>query len=141
MAAKIRTLLDVDVMLDVFTQRQPHYENSARLLATIERGLAVGLIAAHGLTTLFYLTAMHTSTSRARIALSDLLQVFSVASVDQDVIEQALMLPMPDFEDAVQMAAAMHAGVDYLVTRNIRDYKNSPLPAILPAEVLPLIGT
>lgn len=140
MASKLKALLDVDVLLDVFTQRHPYYENSATLLALIERGKMKGMAAAHGLTTLFYLTAKYTSNSQARMAISELLQLLSVAVVNQQVIEQALALPMGDFEDAVQMAAAMQSGADYLVTRNVKDYKSSPLPAIRPAELIPLLG-
>ena len=50
----------------------------------------------------------------------------SVAAVDQAVIEGALNLPYRDFEDAVQMAAALYNGAEYLVTRRI--------PATIPLE-------
>jgi hypothetical protein len=59
--------------------------------------------------------------------------------VDQAVIEQALILPYRDFEDAVQMMAAVRSGVDYLVTRDVQDYESGPLPALQPAELLPLV--
>jgi hypothetical protein len=44
-----------------------------------------------------------------------------------------------DFEDAVQMMAALHTGADYLVARNPRDYKSGLLPVLLPAELLALL--
>jgi hypothetical protein len=59
--------------------------------------------------------------------------------VDGSTIEGALNLPYRDFEDAVQMMAAVQAGAQYLVTRNIRDYKAGPLPALQPAELLALV--
>jgi hypothetical protein len=48
-------------------------------------------------------------------------------------------LPCQDFEDAVQMMAAVRMGADYVITRNPRDYKEGPLPALLPAELLALL--
>jgi hypothetical protein len=55
------------------------------------------------------------------------------------VIAQALQLPYRDFEDAVQMAAAVRVGAAYLVTRNVADFRTGPLPALQPAELLALL--
>jgi predicted nucleic acid-binding protein len=96
-------------------------------------------VAAHTLTTLFYLVAKDQSAERARVALTELLQFLSVASVGHTTIEQALNLPYGDFEDAVQMMAAVQADAQYLVTRNVRDYRAGPLPALQPAELLALL--
>ena len=60
-------------------------------------------------------------------------------SVGHATIEQALNLPTSDFEDAVQMMAAVQAGARYLVTRNVQDYKAGPLPALQPVELLALV--
>ena len=50
--------------------------------------------------------------------------------------KHALTLPINDFEDAMQAAAAVEAGVDFIVTRNVADYVNSPIPAHRPAAFL-----
>jgi hypothetical protein len=71
--------------------------------------------------------------------MTELMQFLSVAAVDQTVIEQALNLPYDDFDAAVQMMAAVRSGAEYLVTRNVRDFKADPLPAIRPVELLALL--
>jgi len=139
MAAKPKVLIDLNVILDVLQKREPFYETSAGVLACAETGRIDGLAAAHSLSTLFYLVAKDQSAQAARVLLTQILQILSVASVDQDVIEQALNLPYPDFEDAVQLMAALRAGCRYLVTRNPQDYKAGPLPALQPAELLALV--
>jgi hypothetical protein len=63
----------------------------------------------------------------------------NAAAVDQAVIEQALNLPYKDFEDAVQMMAAVRSGAEYLVTRNVQDFKAGPLPVIQPVELLAIL--
>ena len=135
----VRVLLDLNVILDVLQRRQPFFENSARVLALAETGVIEGLVSAHSITTLFYLYAKAQSANEARVAIADLLQFLSVSTVDQKTIEQALALPYKDFEDAVQMVAAIHAAVDYVVTRNVADFKLGPLSAIMPAELLALV--
>lgn len=139
MAAELKVLIDLNVVLDVLQRREPFYDMSAGVLAAAETGMVEGWIAAHSLTTLFYLLARYQSAERARVALTDLLTFLSVAAVDQVVIEQALNLPYPDVEDAVQMMAAVRSGVRYLVTRNVRDYGMGPLPVLQPVELLAVV--
>ena len=139
MAAEFKVLIDLNVILDVLQPREPFYDTSARVLAAAETGLVEGWVAAHSLTTLFYLLARYQSAEQARVALTDLLTLLSVAAVDHEVIEQALNLPYPDFEDAVQMMAAVRSGARYVVTRNVRDYGLGPLPVLKPAELLALL--
>jgi hypothetical protein len=47
---------------------------------------------------------------------------------------------MSDFEDVVQLVAALQARVDYLLTRNIKDYPETTIPVLQPAELLTLSG-
>jgi len=139
MADRIRVLFDLDVILDVLQRRMPFFSASARVLAEAEQGRLEGWVAAHSLTTLFYLFRRYESAERARVALSELLTFLAVAAIDQAVIEQALKLPYSDFEDAVQMAAATQVGASYLVTRNVEDYKAGPLPVLQPVELAALV--
>ncbi|RME40473.1 MAG: PIN domain-containing protein [Caldilineae bacterium] len=139
MAGKFRILLDVNVVLDVLAKREPHYRTSAQVWAIVETGIVEGFLAAHSITTLYYLLSRHIGTQQAHVALEKILQVFSVATVDQRVILQALALRWPDFEDAVQMAAAIGANADYLITRNPKDFKADFLPVLQPGELLALL--
>ena len=139
MALKIKVLFDLNVVLDVLQQREPFYETSAQLLAYAETGKIIGYIAPHSLTTLFYLIEKDQSSAHAKVAITSLLQVLEVATVDQSTIEQALSLPYRDFEDAVQMMAAVQCKAEYLVTRNVKDFQPAPLSAIQPSELIALI--
>jgi predicted nucleic acid-binding protein len=139
MATKLKVLIDLNLILDTLQKREPFYASSARVLACAETGGVEGTVAAHTVTTLFYLIAKDQTAEQARVTLTELLQFLSVVAVDGSTIEGALNLPYRDFEDAVQMMAAVQAGAQYLVTRNIRDYKAGPLPALQPAELLALV--
>jgi predicted nucleic acid-binding protein len=140
MAARIRVLVDLNVVLDVLQGREPFYTSSAQVLANLETGAAEGAIAAHAVTTLFYLIAKSGSADQARATLTEILRFLSIAAVDQEVTEEALNLPYRDFEDAVQMMAAVHYGAQYLITRNVQDYQTGPLSALRPVEFLALLG-
>lgn len=131
-----RVLIDLNILLDVLMRREPYFANSARVWALVESGQVDGHVAAHSFTTLFYLYRRHTDRARAYAALQQILQVFSVAQVNQAVIESAVQSGGRDFEDAVQAAAAQTAGCDYLITRNRADFGDQPVTAIEPPEFL-----
>lgn len=140
MANKTSILIDLNILLDVLQKREPFFENSARLLAAVETGLVQGYVAAHSITTLFYLIQKGKSSADARAIITNLLQFIEIASVNQSTIEQALNLDFRDFEDAVQMISAVQCKADYLITRNIKDYKSALLPVVQPIDFLSTLG-
>ena len=137
--AELNILFDLNILLDVLQNRAEFYAFSAHLLARAETGSIQGWLAAHSITTLFYLIAKDKSPEQARVTITSLLQFLKVAPVDQNTIEQALALPYRDFEDAVQMAAALRIQADYVVTRNPRDFDPTPVTVVQPAELLALL--
>ena len=129
-------LIDLNILLDVLQKREQFYEASARLLAAVEVGKVRGLVAAHSITTLFYLIRKDRSVADARATITNLLQFIEIAPVDQTTIEQALNLDYRDFEDAVQMISTVQCKVDYLITRNEKDYQPALLPILRPVDFL-----
>jgi len=136
MANNPTVLIDINILLDVLQMRKPFYEASARLLALVEIGQIKGYIAAHSITTLFYLIQKDLSSAQARANITSLLQFLEIAPVDQNTIEQALNLDYRDFEDAVQMISALQCKAEYLITRNAADYQPALLPVIQPVDFL-----
>jgi hypothetical protein len=67
------------------------------------------------------------------------LQFLKIAAVDQNTIEQALNLPYQDFEDAVQMMAALQIHANYLLTRNVRDHQPAPMEVVQLVELLAIL--
>jgi predicted nucleic acid-binding protein len=134
MANKPSILIDLNVLLDVLQKREPFYQASAGLLAAVETGRVQGYMAAHSITTLFYLIQKGRSAAEARATITNLLQFINIAPVDQSTIEQALNLDYRDFEDAVQMISAVQCKVDCLVTRNVKDYQPTLLPVMQPVD-------
>ena len=101
----------------------------------------MGWLAAHSVTTLYYGISRTRNREAAVHAVTSLLESFTVATVDDTVIRKALSLGWKDFEDAVQMGAATADDIDYLITRNIKDFQSGPVPAIQPAAFLTLLDS
>jgi predicted nucleic acid-binding protein len=136
MTNKPTVLIDLNILLDVLQKREPFYEISVHLLASIETGRVRGYVATHSITTLFYLIKKDRSAAEARAMITNFLQFIKIAPIDQGTLEQALNLDYDDYEDAVQMISAMQCKADCLITRNVKDYQPALLPVLQPVEFL-----
>jgi predicted nucleic acid-binding protein len=130
----VKLFFDANVVLDVLAAREPHWKASAKALDAAQVRGNAGLVAAHSITTIYYLLAKHLNRRKARAAVVELLALVQVAPVDNNVILAALSLGWDDFEDAVQAAAAIAAGATHLITRNPRDFVALSIPVSTPEE-------
>jgi predicted nucleic acid-binding protein len=126
----MRLLLDINILLDVAFQR-PGEPASSEVIARCGRGHEAWL-AWHTLATLAYLVERQQSAAQAREFIRGLLEWADVAATQRGDALQALDWPMPDCEDALQAAAAVACGAQLILTRNLRDFKGSPIPATTP---------
>ena len=126
----MRLLIDINVLLDVALQR-PGALESARLLSLCGRQHE-GWLAWHSIATLAYLIERQTSSVSGRELIRGILVWADVAKTGRPDALAALELPMRDFEDALQVAAAMACGAQFIITRNERDFNASPVPALSP---------
>jgi predicted nucleic acid-binding protein len=134
-----RVLFDANVVLDVLLDRQPHAKASAAAWAAVETGISEAMLAAHAVTTIHYLVRKEAGNVEAKRAMTAILRVFGVASVDGAVVQEALELTLSDFEDAVTAAAARLAGCECIVTRDPKGFRGSPVPSLTPEAVIPLL--
>lgn len=118
----MKVLIDTDVLLDVALAREPHLATSVAVLDWAE-----ACVAWHTLTNCSYLL------KEGRSFLTDLLKLVEVATVGTSDATRALALSMPDVEDALQ-AATLAWNADFIITRNLPDYRHSPVNAISPAD-------
>jgi hypothetical protein len=122
-------LLDTDVLLDVGLRRPRFFGPSSAVLEWAEAQPGQAAVAWHSLANVSYLLRPD-----ARAFIRDLLEFVEVSPTGTEAARQAAALPMSDFEDALQAAAAVAFGASYVVTRNVRHYRRSPVPAIAPGE-------
>lgn len=133
----MRILVDTNVVLDILQKREPFFADSYRALCKAIEEDVECLISASAVTDIFYvLRKAHGSAQQAKEQIERLAQLVSFADVRGTDIHAALMRAMPDFEDAVVDAVAERYGASYILTRNIKDFVGSTVPAIPPADFL-----
>ena len=129
-------LLDTDVLIDVALDRRPYSDPASELLDRIEHGAEAAFIAWHSVSNLYYLVAPALGGVSARDFIVELTRFVAVAPTGTEGIRYAAGLPMADFEDAMQVAAARACGARRIVTRNVADYERSPIPAVRPQQAV-----
>lgn len=129
-------LVDLNVVIDVVQKRQPHYGASAAVLGQITEGDVSACLPAHAFTTLHYLVSRHQSGATANRVIDWLLRYFEVAGTTRHELLAARQLDWRDFEDAAVALAAKSSACTHIVTRNIRDFRESPVPALTPEEYI-----
>lgn len=127
-----RVLYDTNIVLDVLLQRQPYFVASVLAVDLVGQSIVEGYVSAHAVTTIAYLLQRHLSAAESRAALVNLLSKMQVAPVTDEIIREGLTSAFKDFEDAVTCAAASAVGAVVIVSRNVRDFTSSKIPAVLP---------
>jgi predicted nucleic acid-binding protein len=136
----MRLLIDINVALDVILEREPWVTEAALLFAAIHGGKAEGYLAGHTIPTIHYIVRENRKDRAvADAAVAKLLQLFTVVAAENSEMLQALALGLPDFEDAVQAACAAKISADWIVTRNLKDFRKSPIDGKPPGAVLAAI--
>lgn len=131
----MKALLDTDILIDVALKREPFWAQAAKVIGWAEDAPGQTAVAWHSLANIAYLVRPD-----ARPFLEHLLRFVDVAAVGTREAKQALGLPMNDFEDALQAAAAIAFGAECIVTRNLGHYLKSPVPARSPSQFLQQLG-
>lgn len=134
-----RILVDTNVLLDYLLTREPFYEDAEKIVLACVEGKVKGCIAAHSISNMFFILRKDYNAKERREILSDLCLIFDVEGIDKAKLLSGLQNEdFSDFEDCLQMECAKAYKAEYIVTRNISDYKISEIKAISPKDYLEL---
>lgn len=128
--------LDLNVLQDVLVDRKPWSRPAAALLGLCDRQIIRGCLPASAVGTVYFLIKREHGQPRARAIVSELVGILRVLPVDESTIAEALTANWPDFEDAVFHACARQAGVTYIATRNVKDFRKASLQVCDPETLL-----
>ena len=129
-------LIDTNVLLDVALRRQPYYALASALLGHLAQSPAGAFIAWHTVSNFYYIARPHLGDEETRRTIEELTDFLNIVPTGNESLAYALSLPIADFEDAMQVAAAHAANAQHIVTRDEHDFTNSPIPAITPEQAL-----
>ena len=130
-------LIDTNVALDFLTVRQPFYQSAKAILQACASDNVQGYIAFHSLPNIFYILRKSYSDEDRRSMLEKLCLILRVTGASHERVCDAISRgEFSDFEDCLQDECAQEVSADYIVTRNVDDFKHSRVKAITPEEFL-----
>jgi len=133
-----RLFIDSDVLLDVLARREAFYPDSAGILSLAEMKKIRAYTSPIVIANLFYILRKIKSKRIALESIRKLRLFIGVLPVTESHIDKALASKFKDFEDAIQYFVSSDNGIEYIITRNKQDYKQSRILVFTPAEFLKL---
>jgi predicted nucleic acid-binding protein len=134
----IKLFIDSDIIIDLLTKRE-EYMGAAALFTKISNGEFIGYTSPIVFANVHYIIAKYKGKVKSLQSLRNLRKILSVLSVDQEIIDKALLSSSSDFEDAIQFTTAETHLIDFIITRNKKDFKESTLPVQTATEFLNLV--
>ena len=132
----IKAFIDSDVLLDFLLEREPFATDAAQILSMADLGRLYLFTTPIVLANCHYILRKYNSRKLIVQQLSRLMALLEIANIDKDIVLEALNSSFSDFEDALQNYSAIRSNLKIIITRNIRDYKNSKAVVLLPSEFL-----
>jgi hypothetical protein len=132
----MKIFVDCDVLIDVGLGRQPFCQASGEILNYLESNKNKGFIAWHSIANFFYITSKGDNKEQSKLFIAELSHFLQITPVSNQDLHVALELPLNDFEDALQCASAIACHADVIVSRNVKDYQNSPIRTVTPEQLL-----
>ncbi len=132
----MKIVVDTNVILDVLCSRPEFADTSSRVWKYCETERVEGYISALSAANIVYILRKELTPQKTEQMIRQLTMIFNVVDLRSSDLIVAAGMFASDYEDALQMCQANRIGADYIVTRNIRDFKDSKVPALMPAQFL-----
>ena len=132
-----KLFVDSDVVIDFFTDREPHANPASELFELNEQGSVTLFLSAVSINNIYYIVRKflgHKKTIEVVEALTEMTEIIGTTKAE---IVQALKNDFTDYEDSIQYSSALNIeDLDAIITRNIKDYRNSSIAVMTPLNFL-----
>ena len=132
----MKVLIDTNIIMDVLANREGFAEPASQLFKLCEVGKVQGYVYALSIANIVYIMRKELDRSQIEEVISKLASIFTIADMKADDLKKAAVQPIDDYEDALQSVCAGRVKADFIVTRNLKDFKNSKVMAIKPSELI-----
>lgn len=136
----MKILIDANVLIDYLAEREPFFNDAREIISLCYSKKLYGFVAAHSITNGLYILR-NMPLEKLKAMFRQILSVLTVIGIDEAKLLAVLNDPdFSDLEDCLQAVCAADYGLDYIVTRDRKDFAGSTVPAIAPPEFLALIN-
>jgi predicted nucleic acid-binding protein len=132
-----KVFVDSDVVIDFFTDREPHVNPASELFELNEQGQIKIYLSAVSINNIYYIVRRFLGHKKTIEVVELLTEMTEIVGTTKKEIVQALKNKFSDYEDSVQYSSALTIkNLDVIITRNIKDYRNSSIAVMTPLNFL-----
>lgn len=135
---KDKLFIDTDIILDIALTRKPNFHSSALISSLVETKSVGGYTSSVIVSNIYYIIRKLDSHKSAIDFISKMRLFINILPVNDEIISIAIDSHFKDFEDAIQYYCAYNNNIDFLITRNVKDYSKAQLKVHTPVEYLKL---
>ncbi|MHC6203640.1 PIN domain-containing protein [Breznakiellaceae bacterium SP9] len=133
----MKVLFDTNTIVDIITEREPFFKQSYDVFALAAREYIEGIVSANSITDVYYIVRRILKDAPLTLgSIKGITKAIHIVDTKVQDICEAMVSNFSDFEDAVVAAVAKRECADFIVTRNIKDFAASAVPAVTPEEFL-----
>ena len=129
--------LDTNILMDILANRHPFYKSSSEIYKLGLGKKVIFFTSSNTISTLHYLLKKFATEDNIRKSLGEICNVVRIIAVDINIIKKSVKSNHKDFEDAIQIVSAQSINnMDCIITRDLKDYKNTEIKVFTPDEFL-----
>ena len=133
---KEKVFLDTNVVVDLLGEREPYYDAAAKIATLADKGKIEVFVSALTYSTVYYLLSRFENQTQVKEKIRKFKLIAQTSDLTDNIIDRSLSSNFNDFEDALQYYCAIKMDCKILITRNVKDFKESGMPVLSPEEYL-----
>ncbi len=128
--------VDTNIVIDLLSKREDFYKEAQELFTLADTKKVNLYVSALTFANTHYILSRNLKAEEVRKVLIKFKTLATVLPIDDKIIELALASDFVDFEDAIQYQTAIQNGLEIIITRNKKDFKNAKIPVLNAKEYL-----
>lgn len=135
-----KLFVDTNILIDLLSRREPFYEEAAELFSLADRKQIELSVSSLTIANTTYTLMRQMDSNKAKSVLRKLRLILKILPLDDKIIGLALNDDnFSDFEDCLQYFTAIEDERELIITRNLKDFKNSKLPTMTARQFIETI--
>ena len=135
-----RIFADINIVIDLLSRRKPFFEEAAEIFSLADKKQVELSVSSLTIANTGYTLLRQMDSNKAKSVLRKLRLILKILPLDDKIIGLALNdETFSDFEDGLQYFTAIEDEQEIIITRNLKDYKNSKLPAMTAKQFIAMI--